>query len=269
MFAMKEKLFYPLLGVVVFLALVLFSQGLRPQSVTVNKNTDNPSAESQTKTPSSKSSSAERVLVTRVVDGDTIEIEGGQKVRYLGINTPETVDPRKTVQCFGKESSNKNKELVEGKKVRLEKDVSETDKYGRLLRYVYLPAEKGGGGEIFVNDYLVQEGYATATSYPPDIKYQDKFKAAETSARDTKKGLWGSCSLNSGQVQSSTNSSLTTLNSSSGCKIKGNISSSGEKIYHVPGGKYYDKTSIDENKGERWFCTEEQAQTAGWRASKL
>ena len=76
--------------------------------------------------------------VTRVIDGDTIELETGQKVRYIGINTPETVDPRKPAECFGRESSEKNKELVEGKIVELEKDISETDKYQRLLRYVYV-----------------------------------------------------------------------------------------------------------------------------------
>lgn len=259
---MKEKLFYPLLGIVVVLGLVLFSQGLRSQNVTVNKTTSPPSENSQNEKTSGGNSSGEGVLVTKIVDGDTIEIEGGQKVRYIGIDTPETVDPRESVQCYGKEASNKNKELVEGKKVRLEKDVSETDRYGRLLRYVYI-------GETFVNEYLVKEGFAKAASYPPDIKYQDKFKTAETSARENQRGLWGSCNISSGQVQSSTNYSLTTLNTNPDCKIKGNISSSGEKIYHVPSGQYYDKTSIDENKGERWFCSEADAVAAGWRASKL
>ena len=76
--------------------------------------------------------------VTRVIDGDTIEITGGIKVRYIGINAPESVAPGKPVGCFGKESSDKDKELVLGKEVRLEKDISETDKYGRLLRYIYM-----------------------------------------------------------------------------------------------------------------------------------
>ena len=259
---MKEKLFYPLLGVVVFLGLVLFYQGFASQNITDNKTTLPSFEANQTKNSNSNNSSEEGYLVTKVVDGDTIEIEGGQKVRYIGIDTPETVDPREAVGCYGKEASNKNKELVEGKKVRLEKDVSETDRYGRLLRYIYV-------GEIFVNEYLVKEGFAKASSYPPDVKYQDKFKASEALARDSKKGLWGGCSLGSGQVQSSTNYSLTTLNNNPDCKIKGNISSSGEKIYHVPGGSYYDKTSIDESKGERWFCSDAEAVTAGWRASKL
>src|SRR3990167_3408922 len=101
--------------------------------------TTTPTTTSQTQQPQQATQQqTNTVLVTRVIDGDTIEIEGGQKVRYIGIDTPETVDPRKPVQCFGVEASNKNKELVSGKRDRLEKDVSETDKYGRLLRYIYI-----------------------------------------------------------------------------------------------------------------------------------
>jgi len=126
---------------------------------------------------------AQEVRVTRVIDGDTIEIEGGQKVRYIGIDTPETVHPSEPIECFGKEASSKNNELVAGKKVRLEKDVSETDKYGRLLRYVWV-------GDTFVNDCLVRQGYAKASSYPPDVKYQEQFRQAEQEARDAGRGLW-------------------------------------------------------------------------------
>lgn len=130
----------------------------------------------------------EIVKVTHVVDGDTIKLENGKVVRYIGIDTPETVDPRKPVQCFGKEASDKNRELVEGKKVRLVKDISETDKYKRILRYVYI-------GDVFVNDYLVRNGYAHASSYSPDVKHQDQFRVAEQEARENKKGLWanGAC----------------------------------------------------------------------------
>jgi len=124
--------------------------------------------------------------VTRVIDGDTIEIEGGYKVRYIGIDTPETVHPSKPVECFGIEASNKNKELVEGKRVRLEKDVSETDKYGRLLRYIWV-------GDVFVNDYLVRQGYAYASTYPPDVKYSEQFVRAQREARENNRGLWASC----------------------------------------------------------------------------
>ncbi|PIP57418.1 nuclease, partial [Candidatus Woesebacteria bacterium CG22_combo_CG10-13_8_21_14_all_39_10] len=111
---------------------------------------------------------SESFKVTRVVDGDTIEIEGGEKVRYLGIDTPETVDPRKPVQCFGIEASKKNKELVEGKTVRLEKDITDRDRYSRLLRYVWVD-------DIFVNLELVKQGFASSYAYPPDIKYQEEF----------------------------------------------------------------------------------------------
>ena len=128
--------------------------------------------------------------VIRVIDGDTIEIEGNQKIRYIGIDTPETVHPSKPVECFGKESSNKNKELVEGKMIRLEKDISETDQYGRLLRYVYV-------GDVFINDYLVRQGYANASTYPPDVKYSDQFVQAQQEAKDNNRGLWRACQFQS------------------------------------------------------------------------
>lgn len=130
-------------------------------------------------------------LVAKVIDGDTIEIEGGQRVRYLGMDTPETVDPRKPVQCFGKEAKNKNKELVEGKRVILEKDISETDKYGRLLRYVYLPLETGE--LLFVNDFLIREGYAKVLTIPPDVKFAEQFLEAQRQARERSLGLWKIC----------------------------------------------------------------------------
>jgi len=121
--------------------------------------------------------------VVNVVDGDTFKIESGETVRMIGIDTPETVHPSKPAQCYGKEASSKTQDLLEGKEIKLEKDVSEKDKYGRLLRYVYV-------GEIFVNEYLVKEGFAVSSSYPPDIKYQDKFVEAQRKAREENKGLW-------------------------------------------------------------------------------
>ncbi len=131
----------------------------------------------------------EKLTVKEIIDGDTIHLSNGQKVRYIGVDTPETVHPSKPVQCFGKEASNKNKELVEGKEVRLEKDVSETDRYDRLLRYVYV-------GDIFINDYLVRNGYAYASSYPPDVKYQSLFLEAQKEARENQRGLWATCENN-------------------------------------------------------------------------
>jgi len=125
-------------------------------------------------------------LATEVVDGDTIKIEGGQTIRYIGIDTPETVHPSQPVGCFGLEASNKNKELVLGKRIKIEKDVSETDRYGRLLRYVWID-------DIFVNDYLVRNGYAMAYTYPPDVKYSEQFAQAQKEARENNRGLWSKC----------------------------------------------------------------------------
>jgi len=133
-----------------------------------------------------------KAKVVRVIDGDTVEIEGGQRVRYIGIDTPETKHPSKPVECYGQEAYDKNRELVEGKEVKLEKDVSETDKYGRLLRYIWL-------GDTLVNEVLVREGYAQSSSYPPDVKYQERFVAAERAARGEGAGLWGSYCTNWGR----------------------------------------------------------------------
>lgn len=124
--------------------------------------------------------------VVKVVDGDTIKLENGEAVRYIGIDTPETVHPSKPIQCFGKEASDKNKELVEGKVVKLEKDITDRDKYGRLLFYVWV-------GDLFVNDYLVRQGYAYAYTYPPDVKYNEQFVQAQREAKENSRGLWAGC----------------------------------------------------------------------------
>lgn len=124
--------------------------------------------------------------VVRVIDGDTIEVTITGKlytVRYIGIDTPETVHPTQGEELFGKEASAKNKEFVEGKTAELEKDVSETDRYGRLLRYVYVNGH-------FVNAELVRLGYAQVATYPPDVKYQDLFLTLQREAREQGRGLW-------------------------------------------------------------------------------
>ena len=146
---------------------------------------------------------------------------------------------------------------MEGRIVRLEKDITDRDKYNRLLRYVWV-------GDTFVNLALVQEGYAQSYSYPPDIKYQDQFVEAQRQAHEAKKGLWDRCAgETSPAVIPPITPSQDTTNDS--CVIKGNISASGEKIYHLPGCGSYVKTQIDTGRGERWFCSEKEAQTAGWR----
>ena len=211
--------------------------------------------ESETKT--TDEITGDLIKVTRAIDGDTIEIEGGEKVRYIGIDTPETVDPRKPIQCFGVEASKKNKELVEGKTVRLEKDITDRDKYNRLLRYIWV-------GDTFINLELVKQGFAYSYSYPPDIKYQEQFVKAQQEAREAKRGLWSSCQSDS-RVSGASTSVSSDTSPTGDCVIKGSISSTGEKIYHLPGCGSYSKTQIDESRGEKWFCSESKAQAAGWR----
>src|SRR3989338_9442187 len=208
----------------------------------------------------------EFAIVKRAIDGDTVELENGKKVRYIGIDTPETLDPRKPVQCFGKEAAEKNRELVEGKRVRLEKDVTERDKYNRLLRYIYV-TEGESGNEIFVNLELVNQGFAHSYTYPPDVKYQNLFVLAEKEARENGRGLWIGCPIQPESVSLSP-TGVQISSPDEGCKIKGNISASGEKIYHLFGCGSYDKTKIDESRGEKWFCSEDEAVNSGWRKAK-
>ena len=125
-------------------------------------------------------------IVTRVIDGDTIVVDiGGEsyKVRYIGIDTPELDDRRPEFRNLAQKATRLNRQLVEEKTVRLEKDISETDRYGRLLRYVYV-------GDILVNAELVRQGLAWAKAYPPDTKYQDTLEEAEAEARQDKIGIW-------------------------------------------------------------------------------
>jgi len=132
----------------------------------------------------------ELATVTRVVDGDTIKVDIDSikyTVRYIGMDTPETVHPQKPVELMGKEASAKNKELVEGKVVRLEKDISETDRYGRLLRYVWIQQNEGW---VMINAELVRLGYAQVATYPPDVKYQALFLKLQRQAWEQKLGLW-------------------------------------------------------------------------------
>jgi len=127
----------------------------------------------------------ESVMVIRVVDGDTI-IVGKDKLRLIGIDSPELETEKLKGECYSVEAKNKLKELVENKEVRLEKDVRERDKYDRLLRYVYV-------GEKNINELLVREGFAKLATYPPDMKYYGKLKEAQRVAKENRAGLWGGC----------------------------------------------------------------------------
>jgi micrococcal nuclease len=120
---------------------------------------------------------SETVTVVRVIDGDTIVIEGGYHVRYIGIDSPETDE------FYYSEATQMNTDLVGGQEVRLESDITDKDKYGRLLRYVFV-------GDTFINAEMVRQGCAWAMGYPPDIKYQVYLEAMEKEARQLKRGFW-------------------------------------------------------------------------------
>ncbi len=133
--------------------------------------------------------------VTRVVDGDTlvVNINGvDEKVRLIGMNTPETVDPRKSVECFGKEASARMEQLADGKNVRLESDSTQSirDIYGRLLDYVYLE-----DGQM-LNRKMIAEGYAYEYTYMTPYKYQKEFRDIQTLARVSARGLWSEDTCN-------------------------------------------------------------------------
>src|SRR3954468_7195117 len=129
--------------------------------------------------------------VTRVVDGDTIHVAvGGQDetVRYIGIDTPESVKPGTPVQCFAKAASAANERLVDGRRVRLSYDAERRDRYGRLLAYVYRD-----GDDAFVNARLVEDGYARTLTIPPNVRFADRFASLARSAREQRRGLWRAC----------------------------------------------------------------------------
>jgi micrococcal nuclease len=125
--------------------------------------------------------------VDAVLDGDTIRLSDGRRVRYIGIDTPEIES--NPPECFAREATTKNRALVEGKRVALRKDKSETDRYGRLLRYVYL------SDGSFVNEILVRNGYAVAATFRPDVRFADDFTHWQAEARANERGLWKKCNM--------------------------------------------------------------------------
>lgn len=176
--------------VIFFFAIGMIAYGLYPAALrSVFLKTQQPVEITKVATMSSliqQEAVGELVRVDRVIDGDTIELVDKRKVRYIGINAPELHDPKRPVGCYGQEAADANKKLVEGKTVRLVKDVSETDKYGRLLRYVF-------ADDVLVNDWMVRQGFASVSTYPPDVRYRDQFQDAAGEARRENRGLWKSC----------------------------------------------------------------------------
>ncbi len=134
--------------------------------------------------------------MVEILDGDMISVRfdhgGVETVRYLSVDTPETKNLGATIECFGQEAVAKNTELVGGRTVQLERDVSDRDRFNHLLRYVWVVGDDGA--LRLVNQELVKWGFAAASSLPPDVKYQALLRAAEQEARAEKRGLWAVCS---------------------------------------------------------------------------
>jgi micrococcal nuclease len=134
-----------------------------------------------------------RVTVARVIDGDTIEVldprRDASTVRLIGIDTPETKDPRSPVQCFGEEATDATTTLLPpGTEVRLEADVEQRDRYDRVLAYVYRSSDG-----LFVNLELARRGYADLLTYPPNVAHTAELSAAVAAARRERLGLWQAC----------------------------------------------------------------------------
>ena len=189
-------------------------------------------------------------------------------MRLIGVDTPESVHPDASKNIAeGKIASEFTRSQLEGREVKLEFDVQERDRYGRLLAYVWVDG-------IMFNKTLLSEGYAQIATFPPNVKYVEEFKALEKIARDNNKGLWADGTLiitpettngsnNSTSSNSNNTTGSTTIDSEKdGVWIKGNRNS---KIYHVPSGRDYYKVSA---KNIVWFETEKEAQEAGYRRAK-
>ncbi len=201
---------------------------------------------SSTGSPSVRSTSPARwVRVAGVIDGDTIVLTNGEKVRYLGIDAPETKRPKKLPDYCGHEAFAVNRSLVSGKKVSLEFDVEQRDQYGRLLAYVFIR-------NLFVNAELIRQGYAQVSTYLPNVKYRNFFLKLQRQAIAQDRGLWGGCAEK--------------VLAQPGAKVSGKIiGNKRSKIYHLPGGVFYGKVNKDNRV---YFDNEEQAARAGYQKSK-
>jgi len=203
--------------------------------------------------------------ITSIIDGDTLKIKTGtlktRKVRLIGINSPEKGE------CYFAESKQALKDITQSKTINIEKDISGLDKYNRLLRYIIAINPDPEQDNISVNYYMIRNGFAFYVSSPPDNRYRDLFITAQRQAQTDNLGLWKDCDYTE-QVSAEAEAlrEQNTEPTNSECLIKGNISDAGYgKTYLYPGCDNYDRTIIDTQKGESYFCTEQEAEEAGFR----
>lgn len=211
----------------------------------------------------SKATEGLSAKVLSVTDGDTIKVQLGngseERVRMTLIDTPETKHPRVGVQPFGKEASEYTTSQLTGKDVVLELDVQERDQYGRMLAYVWV-------GDTLFNEVLIQKGFARVAVFPPNTKYVDQFRSIEEQARADAVGIWSienyaqEDGYNTGATEKEDVASP--ANNECNGQIKGNKNSN---IYHLPSGAHYNTVS---EQNIVWFCSEDEAKIAGYRAAK-
>ena len=200
---------------------------------------------------------AEIVGPAKVIDGDTIKV-GGAKIRLHGIDAPESAQichaNDQTYRC-GAQATHSLTKRIGGRSVSCEE--RDRDRYGRIVAVC-----KAGGEDL--NAWLVSEGLALAYR-----RYSTDYIAQEQTAREARRGLWRGEFVKPWQWRKGKRlAGEKTANVAPGtCRIKGNISRKGKRIYHLPNGRYYAATKINEGKGERWFCSESEAKDAGWRRS--
>jgi len=194
------------------------------------------------------------VTVTRIIDGDTIVIDGDVHVRLLGIDAPEIGE------CFYQESKDVLISLIQEEEIRLEKDVSDKDNFGRLLRYVFLLNDN-----LFINNKLLEEGHADVLSSGQDLLYRRLLTSSRNQAITQRKGMWGVCENQEEEAETVFPLEKNDISVNPECLIKGNISEHGYgKVYFSPGDPNYNQVKVSFDKGEQFFCTEQEAEAAGF-----
>ncbi|OGK64525.1 hypothetical protein A2313_04735 [Candidatus Roizmanbacteria bacterium RIFOXYB2_FULL_41_10] len=178
-------------------------------------------------------------LVTRIIDGDTIELDNGERVRYLGVDTPEIGE------CYATAAISLNRQLVLNKQVHLQTDANKLDQYGRILAYVFV-------SKIMINQELLRQGAGAYFEDYLNHRYQAELIAAAQGAHQNKTGLWRTCAQDK----------------KLGCLIKGNLDPNDRRFYHLPGFRHYSQIVMNLDKGDRWFCTEPDAIAAGFKRAR-
>ena len=259
------------------------SERVAPTSTATAAPSATPAEETTSASPPS-SAEPRMYPVTSVIDGDTIKVRikgTSYRVRILGIDAPEL----STRECHAQDAASRMQSLVQSRSVSLRRDPEQPDKdqYGRFVRHVVL-ANGRYAAQALLQDGLARE-YAPQGSYAK----RDAFLAAERYAKNARRGIWSAACAPApkptvaaplvnpsaptkpapSKPAPSTPRPTTPKPTSNTCHIKGNIASDGEKIYHVPGQRFYDATVITLSKGERWFCSESEAVAAGWRRAKV